>query len=177
MKAGYSGMWLTFLALLIGLSGCVLLVAAPFTIQNEFYEKREALKRDADAGKIGKGAATDACVSMLGQVERGHIAPPPVPPGVCDFGSPAAKRYELTRAVERGVISRETWVTECRHLNGQAEACRFDPFSEMKIIWAQMVKDGRTTKDAVEFDCRKIVSLRPAWMGLPENISEEGCAL
>ena len=142
------------------LEACILLVAAPFTIQNEFNEKRAALKDQVEKGLIPPAAGEAECVRMLGQVGRGMTAPPPVSPEVCKFGSFADKRYELNLLVQKGTLTPEAWARECQALADKpvnGEPCKYDPIGEQVVEWKRMIADGRTSKEAVEHDCKKVV--------------------
>lgn len=161
---------------LLSLAGCYVLVASPFLFQSDFDDKRSALKREVETGLVSKEAAEASCRSMLGQVDRGHAAPPPYPPESCDFGSFADKRYELTKMAERGQLSGESWRRECRQLAGPDEAaCRFDPLGDKVAQWKRLISAKQTTKEAVEIDCRTFLK---EWRGagdMPVRETEEAC--
>ena len=145
----------------LGLQGCILFVAAPFMIQNEFNEKRAALKDQVEKGTVPREAGEAECVRMLGQVGRGMTAPPPISPDVCKFGSFADKRYELTLLVQKGTLTPDSWERECNALRDKpavGEPCKYDPVGQQVVEWKRLIADGRTTKEAVEYDCQKVVS-------------------
>jgi hypothetical protein len=138
--------------------GCVAVVGAPFLLQSDFQEKRVAVKTDWQKERIPKEAARDACVKMLHQVDRRHAAPPPFPDDICDFGSFADRRYELTVALEGGVISQDTWQRECLALKPASnQDCTYDPVGESIKAWKSAVARGITTKEAVQMDCVQLV--------------------
>lgn len=145
----------------VALQGCILFVAAPFTIQNEFNEKRAALKAQVEKGAVPREAGEAECQRMLGQVGRGRTAPPPISPDVCKFGSFADKRYELSVLVQRGALSPDSWARECHALPNKptsGEPCKYDPIGEQVVEWKRLIADSRTTKEAAEFDCLKVVN-------------------
>jgi len=151
-----AGLMLGFFAL----QGCILAAAAPFTIQNEFNDKRADLKAQVEKGAVPQQAGEAECVRMLGQVGRGMTAPPPISPDVCKFGSFADKRYELTGLVQKGTLTPESWERECRALPNKPSAgdpCKYDPIGEQVIEWKRLIADGRATKEMAEYDCVKVV--------------------
>jgi len=145
----------------LGLQGCILFVAAPFTIQNEFNDKRAALKTQVESGTIPREAGQAECLRMLGQVGRGMTAPPPISPDVCKFGSFADKRYELDLQVQKGTLTPDLWERQCNALADKpatGEPCKYDPVGQQVIEWKRLIADGRTTKQAAEYDCEKVVT-------------------
>ena len=154
--------WLAGLfATSLGLHGCILFVAAPFTIQNEFNDKRAALKSQVENGTIPREAGQEECLRMLGQVGRGMTAPPAISPDVCKFGSFADKRYELSLLVQKGKMTPESWERECNALADKpavGEPCKYDPVGQQVVEWKRLIADGRTSKQAAEYDCEKVVT-------------------
>ena len=129
--------------------------------RSDFDAKRDELKRDAERTLIPAEQATLACLTALqAGGEQGYAAPLPYPDDICHFGSFADRRYELTRALNRGDMSQETWERECLALPGRPEAgtpCHLDQFTDMLAVWRQRIQEGRTTKEAVRWDCLKWV--------------------
>jgi hypothetical protein len=167
------------------LTGCptttALMVAAPALLfKSEFDEKRTETKQQVEKGLISKETGETSCRQMLHTAERNHAAPPPVDPAVCEFGSFADKRYELTRSVESGVLTPELWVTKCKQLAGlpaEKDTCRYDPFADRLTQWKRLVKEGQATKEGAEMDCRNYVKqVRQHPIPGPE-ILEEACKL
>ena len=142
------------------LEACILFVAAPFTIQNEFSEKRAALKDQVEKGLTPAAAGEAECLRMLDQVGRGMTAPPPISPEVCKFGSFADKRYELTLLVQKRTLTPEAWARECQALANkpvEGDPCKYDPIGEQLVEWKRLIADGRTSKEGAEHDCKKVV--------------------
>lgn len=155
--------WFDLACCLLGgavLQGCILAVAAPFTIQNEFNDKRAVLKDQVEKGIVPRDAGEAECLRMLDKVGRGMTAPPPISPDVCRFGSFADKRYELTLLAHKGTLTRDGWERECNALPnkpGAGDPCKYDPIGDQVVEWKRMIANGRATKDMVELDCRKVV--------------------
>jgi hypothetical protein len=150
----------TLAVMLLAISGCSLLVAAPFLAQNTFDEKRAQLKREYQRDLFSHKAAFTACVSMLRQVDGRHTAPPPYSDDVCDFGSFADKRYELTKALEQGLISQDSWERECLNLPGKpatGNPCHLDQVQERLAVWRSQIQHGYATREAVKLDCDQFV--------------------
>jgi hypothetical protein len=153
--------WAALMLVSCGLSGCVLLVAAPFLIQNDFDDKRTELKKDFAKGLVSKESAETSCLSMLRTVDRHHVAPPPYPDEICQFESFADKRYELTKVLNQGIISRDIWEQECRALPDRpptGDPCHLDQFQEKLAVWRSQIERGYTTKEAVITDCLTVAS-------------------
>jgi len=147
------------------LAGCptttAMLVGAPALLsKSEFDERRTEVKQQIEKGLISKEAGETSCRQMLNTVDRNHAAPPPVDSAVCEFGSFADKRYELTRSVESGALTPELWVTKCKQLAGphsEKDACVYDPFAERISQWRRLVNEGKASKEGAEMDCRNYV--------------------
>lgn len=167
------------------LAGCptttALVVGAPALLsKSEFDERRTETKQQIEKGLISKEAGETSCRQMLNTVDRNHAAPPPVDPAVCEFGSFADKRYELTRSVESGALTPELWVTKCKQLTGQPSSqdrCVYDPFVDRLIQWRRLITEGKTSQEGAEMDCRNYVKqVREHPIPGPE-IREEACKL
>jgi hypothetical protein len=179
-------MRLLLLALLpVVLAGCptttALVVGAPALLsKSEFDERRTETKQQIEKGLISKEAGETSCRQMLNNVDRNHAAPPPVDPAVCEFGSFADKLHELTRSVESGAITPELWVTKCKQLAArpsEKDGCRYDPFAERIAQWRRLIKEGKSTQEGAEMDCRNYVKqVREHPIPGPE-IKEEVCKL
>lgn len=175
-----------FLALLpLLLTGCptttALVVGAPALLsKSEFDERRTETKQQIEKGLISKEAGETSCRQMLNTVDRNHAAPPPVDPAVCEFGSFADKRYELTRSVESGALTPELWVTKCNQLTGQSsnhERCVYDPLADRLVQWRRLITEGKTSQEGAQMDCHNYVKqLREHPIPGPE-IREEACKL
>lgn len=140
------------------LHGCFLLQTAfHVATRSGFDAKRDELKREAERKLIPAEQAALACRTALqAGGEQGHAAPLPYPDEICTFGSFADRRYELTRSFNRGEISLETWERECLALAGRPETgtpCHLDQLTEMLAVWRQRIQEGRTSKEAVRWDC------------------------
>jgi hypothetical protein len=147
------------------IQGCILLAAIPFSIQNEFDDKRAGLKIQVEKGTIPRDAGEAECRRMLDQVGRGMTGPPPISPNVCTFGSFADKRYELTILVQQRKISPESWVRECQSFPDKPaseEACRYDPIGEQVVEWKRMIASHRISQESAQFDCQKVLSAAQA---------------
>jgi hypothetical protein len=175
-----------FLALLpLILAGCptttAMLVGAPALLsKSEFDERRTETKQQIEKGLITKEAGETSCRQMLNTVDRNHAAPPPVDPAVCEFGSFADKRYELTRSVESGALTPELWVTKCKQLAGQPsekDVCRYDSFAERIIQWRRLVDEGKATKEGAEMDCRNYVKQARQHPIPGPEMNEDACKL
>lgn len=154
-------------------AGCAAVVGVPFLLQSDFHDKREALKSDWQKERVSKEAARDACLKMLHQADRHHAAPPPYPDDVCDFGSFADRRYELTLALEGGLISQESWTRECLALKpAGGQDCTYDPVGESVTAWKSAVARGITTKEAAQFDCERLIREKKGQEGLNTKICE-----
>lgn len=179
-------MRLFFLGLLpLALAGCptttALMVGAPALLsKSEFDERRTETKQQIEKGLISKEAGETNCRQMLNTVDRNHAAPPPVDPAICEFGSFADKRYELTRSVESGALSPELWVTKCQQWAGQPigeNACRYDPFADRMAQWRRLVDEGKASKEGAEMDCRNYVKQVHEHHIPGPDIAEEACKL
>lgn len=173
---GRSGRLPALSGLLVLVGGCYL-AAPPFLFQSDFDDKRAALKQNVDQGLVSKEAAELSCLSMLGQVDRHHAAPPPYAPGICKFGSFADKQYELTKMTERGQITGESWRRECLQLPGRPDeaACRFDPVGDNVIQWKRLIEGKRTSKEAAEIDCRTFIKEWPQAGHMTVRETEQVC--
>jgi len=175
-----------FLALLsLALAGCptttAMLVGAPALLaKSEFDERRTETKQQVEKGLISKETGETSCRQMLNAADRNHAAPPPVDPAICEFGSFADKRYELTRSVESGALTPELWVTKCQQLAGQAspnDVCRYDPFADRMTQWKRLVDEQKASKEGAEMDCQNYVKqVRQHPIPGPE-ITEDACKL
>lgn len=167
--------WLTGICLLIlsGLAGCWA-AAVPFLIQNDFHEKRAALKSDWQKERVPKEAAKESCLSMLRKADSKHAAPPPFSDDVCDFGSFGDKRYELLILVEQGAISKESFQRDCQAIQPRpADAdCTYDPMGESIKVWKSAVARGYTTKEAVRYDCERLIKEKKGSEGLNTKVCE-----
>ncbi len=174
------------LALLpLALAGCptttAIVVGAPALLsKSQFDERRTETKQQIEKGLISKEAGETNCRQMLNTVDRNHAAPPPVDPAICEFGSFADKRYELTRSVESGALTPELWVTKCKQLAGQSsekDGCVYDPFADRIVHWQRLVREGKASKEGAEMDCRNYVKqVREHPIPGPE-INEDACTL
>jgi len=171
--------------LVVGLSwmlnGCIFVAAgavggAIVSGQGDFENNRAQLKRDAEKGLMSKEAAEAACVGLLADVDRGHLAPQPYPSEICRFDSFADKKYELTRLAERGQLSTDELRRRCLQLTGKPdgeEACRFDPFGDRAREWKRLVDTKQSPKELVEHDCNKFVNEAPrAIIPLPKDTAQ-----
>lgn len=145
------------------LHGCFLIQTGfQVATRSDFDAKRDQLKKDTERKLISAEQAALACLTTLqAGGDQGYAAPLPYPDEICTFGSFADRRYELTRAFNRGEISQETWKRECLGLPGRPETgtpCHLDQFTEMLDVWRQRIQEGRTTKEAVRWDCLKWVA-------------------
>lgn len=174
------------LALLpVVLAGCptttALLVAAPALLfKSEFDEKRIEAKQQVEKGLISKETGEVNCRQMLNTSERNHSAPPPVDPGVCEFGSFADKLHEVTRATESGALTPELWVTRCKQLAAESSVkhpCVYDPFAERMVHWRRLVKEGKAAKEGAEMDCRNYVKQVHEHPIPGPEIKEDACKL
>ncbi|MDH4153136.1 MAG: hypothetical protein OEV01_05065 [Nitrospira sp.] len=160
----------TTMALVVG-------VPALFS-KSEFDERRTETKQQIEKGLISKEVGEANCRQMLNTADRNHAAPPPVDPAVCEFGSFADKRHELTRSVESGALTPELWMTKCKQLAGQSsgkDVCRYDPFVERISRWHRLVNEGKSSREGAEMDCRNYVKwVREHPIPGPE-ISEDTC--
>ena len=147
------------------LAGCptttALVVGAPALLsKSEFDERRTETKQQIEKGLISKEAGETSCRQMLNTVDRNHAAPPPVDPAVCEFGSFADKRHELTRSVESGALTPELWVTKCKQLTGQSsnqDRWVYDPFADRLVQWRRLITEVQSSQEAAEMDCRNYV--------------------
>lgn len=167
------------------LAGCptttAMLVGAPALLsKSEFDERRTETKQQIEKGLISKETGETNCRQMLNGVDRNHAAPPPVDPAICEFGSFADKRHELTRSVESGALTPELWVIKCRQLAGQPsgkDVCRYDPFADRITQWRRLVDETKASKEGAEMDCRNYVKqVRQHPIPGPE-ITEDACKL
>ena len=165
------------------LAGCptttAILVGAPALLsKSEFDERRTETKQQIEKGLISKEAGETSCRQMLNTVDRNHAAPPPVDPAVCEFGSFADTRYELTRSVESGALTPDLWVTRCKQLAGQPsgrDVCRYDPFAERIIHWRRFVHESTASKEGAEMDCRNHVQQVRQYPIPGPEIKEDDC--
>jgi hypothetical protein len=174
------------LALLpLALAGCptttAMLVGAPALLsKSEFDERRTETKHQVEKGLISKEVGETNCRQMLNTVDRNHAAPPPVDPAICEFGSFADRRYELTRSVESGALTPELWVTKCKQLAGQPsgkDVCVYDPFADRMAQWRRLVKEGKSTQEGAEMDCRNYVKQARQHPIPGPEINEDACKL
>jgi hypothetical protein len=167
------------------LTGCptttAMLVGAPALLsKSEFDERRTEAKQQVEKGLVSKETGEANCRQMVNTADRNHSAPPPVDPAICDFGSYADKRYELTRSVESGALTPELWVTKCRQLSGQPsgkDLCVYDPFAERIAQWRRLVNEGKAAKEGAEMDCRNHVKQARQHPIPGPEISEDACTL
>ena len=150
------------MVLSVTLHGCVLLQTGfHVATRSDFDAKRDQLKKDAEQHLIPAEQAALACRTALqAGGEQGYAAPLPYPDEICTFGSFADRRYELTRAFNRGEISEETRERECLALPGRppnGSPCHLDQLTEMLAVWHQRIQEGRTTTEAARWDCLKWV--------------------
>ncbi len=130
----------------------------------DFDEERTSLKHQVEAGQVAKADAERACRFLLRSVHAGHKAPPPYAEEVCVFGSPAAKKYELTKAVEHGLMTVADWERACRLVTGaDGAACRYDPLGEKIAAWKAAVAKGYAKREAAGEDCRAL------WKGIEQR--------
>jgi hypothetical protein len=144
------------------LQGCFLIQTGfHVATRSDFDGKRDQLKKDAERKLISAEQAALACRTALqAGGDQGYAAPLPYPDEICTFGSFADRRYELTRAFNRGDISLATWERDCQALPGRPKAgtpCHLDQLTEMIAVWRQRIQEGRTTQQAVRWDCLKWV--------------------
>lgn len=167
------------------LAGCptttALVVGAPALLsKSEFEERRTETKQQIEKGLISKEAGETNCRQMLSTVDRNHAAPPPVDPAICEFGSFADQRYELSKSVESGALTPELWATKCQQLAGRPagqDVCRYDPFADRMTHWRRLVSEGQASKEGAEMDCRNYVKqAREHHIPGPE-IGEDACKL
>jgi len=161
----------------LAIHGCFLLQTGfHAATRSDFDAKRDELKRDAERKLISAEQAELACRTALqAGGDQGYAAPLPYPDEICTFGSFADQRYELTRALHHGGISQETWERECLALPGRPETgtpCHLDQLTEMLGVWRQRIQEGRTTKEAVRWDCLKWVASHQG-----DDVAEERCQL
>ncbi len=165
------------------LAGCptttAMMVAAPALLsKSEFDERRIEAKQQVEKGLISKEVGEASCRQMLNTAERNHSAPPPVDPAVCEFGSFADKRHEVTRATESGALTPELWVTRCKQLAGESsvnDPCVYDPLADRLTQWRRLVKEGKAAREGAEMDCRNYVKqVRQHPIPGPE-IKEDAC--
>lgn len=150
------------IVLSLTLHGCFLIQTGfHVATRSDFDANRDQLKKDLEQKLIPAEQAALACRTALqAGGEQGYAAPLPYPDEICTFGSFADRRYELTRAFNRGEISEETWERECLALPGRPKAgspCHLDQLTEMLAVWHQRIQEGRTTKEAARYDCLKWV--------------------
>ncbi|WP_455377154.1 hypothetical protein [Petrachloros mirabilis] len=161
----------------LALQGCILLQTGFHTAtRSDFDGKRDQLKKDAERKLISAEQAALACRTALQTGgDQGYAAPLPYPDEICTFGSFADRRYELTRAFNQGDISQETWEQVCLALPNRPKAgtpCHLDQLTEMLAAWRQRIQEGRTTKEAVQWDCLKWVASHKG-----DNVMKERCEI
>ncbi|WP_447974369.1 hypothetical protein [Nitrospira sp. Kam-Ns4a] len=152
-------------ALFGALAGCLFPEFwGPQATHSDFDEARTSLKHQVEAGRMAKADAERTCRFLLRSVHAGHKAPPPYTEEVCAFDSPAAKKYELTKAVERGLMTVADWERECRAVTGgDGAACRYDPLGEKIAAWKAAVAKGYAKREAAREDCRAL------WKGIEQR--------
>ena len=153
---------------LVASTGCVeaLVVAAvaPQVFATDFDARRAIIKQEWADGRLALEAARESCIAGLTRVDSGHVAPPPYPERVCDFGSFWDDRYEWSKAVQVGLYTQLEWQRLCDShpaKPAEADACRYDPLGERLTAWKAAVSTMQASPDGARMECELLFANRP----------------